>query len=162
MMIRTSVLVAVVASLAVGCSRTDTRSAPIERDVAKRPALTATTQADLARELEQAERRGTWREVKERWEGQRLHWTVTRQRVLCSSASACNVAAFPIQRPAQVGWLPGLELSPVEYAKIEAGCGKADQCQLELDFNVRELTVSGDQPTSMRFSEVKVIAAHAS
>ena len=161
MMIRTSVLVAVIASLAA-CSRNDTRSAPIERDVAKRPVLTAATQADLARELEQAERRGTWREVKQRWEGQRLHWTVTRQRVLCGSPSACNVAAFPIQRPAQVGWLPALELSPGEYAKIEAGCGSAEQCQLELEFNVRELNVSGDLPTSMRFSDVKVIAARAS
>jgi len=161
MMIRTSVLVAVVA-LATGCSRNDTRSAPVERDVAKRPVLTATTQADLAHELEQADRRGTWREVKDRWQGQRLHWTVTRQRLLCQSPSACNVAPFPIQRPAQVGWLPRLELAPREYAKIESGCGKADQCQLELDFKVRELNVSGDMPTSMRFSEVKVIAAHAS
>jgi hypothetical protein len=60
-----------------------------------------------------------------------------------------------------VGWLPTLELSPSEYAKIEAGCGNAEQCQVELDFNVRELNVSGDLPTSMRFSEVNVIAAHA-
>ena len=162
MLNRTSVLVAAVASLAFGCSRNEKRSAPIERDVAKHPALTATTQADLAHELEQAERRGTWHEVKSRWEGQRLHWTVTRQRVLCRSAAACNVAPFPIQRPAQVGWLPALDLSPIEYAKIEAGCGKAEQCQLELDFKVRELNVSGDLPTSMRFSEVKVIGAHAS
>jgi hypothetical protein len=161
MMIRTSVLVAAVMTFAVGCSRHDTRSAPKERDVAKRPVLTAATQADLAHELEQAERRGTWREVKDRWQGQRLHWTVTRQRLLCSSASACNVAPFPIQRPAQVGWLPRLELSAGEYAKIEAGCGKAEQCQLEIDFNVRELDVSGELPTSMHFSEVKVIAAHA-
>jgi hypothetical protein len=160
MMIRTSVLVAVVA-LATGCSRNDTRSAPVERDVAKRPVLTATTQADLAHELEQADRRGTWREVKDRWQGQRLHWTVTRQRVLCSSSSACNIAPFPIQRPAQVGWLPKLELSAGEYAKIEAGCGKAEQCQLEIDFKVKELDVSGELPTSMRFSDVKVIAAHA-
>jgi hypothetical protein len=160
MMKRTSVLIAAVASLAA-CSRNDTRSAPVERDVATRPVLTAATQADLAKELEQAERRGTWREVKQRWEGQRLHWTVTRQRVLCGSHLACNVAPFPIQRPAQVGWLPALELSAAEYAKIEAGCGDADQCQLELDFKVRELNVSGDMPTSMRFSEVKVIAARA-
>ncbi|HUS33282.1 MAG TPA: hypothetical protein VMZ53_32490 [Kofleriaceae bacterium] len=60
-----------------------------------------------------------------------------------------------------MGWLPSLELSTSEYAKIEAGCGDAEQCQLELDFKVRELDVSGDMPTSMRFSEVKVIGAHA-
>jgi hypothetical protein len=157
MMIRTLMLVAVIA----GCSRTDSRHAPVARDVAKRPVLTATTQADLAHELEQAERRGTWREVKDRWQGQHLHWTVTRQRALCQSPSACNVAPFPIQRPATVGWLPTLELTPSEYAVIVAGCGRAEQCQLEIDFKVDELNVSGDLPTSMRFSDVKVVQAHA-
>ena len=157
MRIRTLVLLTMIA----GCSRTDHRSAPVARDVAKRPVLTATTQADLAHELEQADRRGTWREVKDRWQGQHLRWTVTRQRALCQSASACNVAPFPIQRPATVGWLPELELAPSEYAKILAGCGAADQCQLQIDFKVHELNVSGDMPTSMRFSDVKVIGAHA-
>lgn len=158
MMIRTLALVALIA----GCSRSDHRSAPVVRDVAKRPVLTATTQADLAHELEQADRRGTWREVKDRWQGQHLHWTVTRQRSLCQSSAACNVAPFPIQRPATVGWLPALELTPSEYGVILAGCGAADQCQLEIDFKLHELNVSGDMPTSMRFSDVHVIRAHAS
>ncbi|HSD87158.1 MAG TPA: hypothetical protein VLB44_06570, partial [Kofleriaceae bacterium] len=143
-------------------SRDDRRSAPVARDVAVRPDLSGATQADLAHELDLADRRGTWREVEQRWEGQRLHWTVTRQRVLCQSASACNVAPFPIQRPAQQGWLPALELTPIEMAKIEAGCGSAQQCELEFEGTLTDLAVSGEMPTSMRFGSVRIVRARAS
>jgi hypothetical protein len=162
MITRTSVLIAAVVTLIAGCSRHDTRSAPSERDVAKHPVLGAATQADLARELDQAERRGTWRELKQRWEGQRLHWTVTRQRQLCQSPAACNVAPFAIRQAAQYGWMPALEMTSVQYTKLASACGDAEQCQVELEFTMRELDVSGDLPTSMKFSDVKVIRAHAS
>lgn len=161
MMIRTSVLIVVMASCLAACSRDDKRSAPAARDVAAKPDLSRATQADLAHELDLADRRGTWGEMKQRWEGQRLHWTVTRQRLLCQSASACNVAPFPIQRPAQYGWLPSLELGPIEMAKIDAGCGGADQCELEFEGTLTDLAVSGEMPTSLRFSGVRVIRARA-
>lgn len=137
------------------------RSKPIERDVAARPALTDATQTDLAHEVDQAERRGTWREVRQRWLGQRLTWTVTRQRALCHAASACNVAAFPIQRPAQHGWMPALELTPPEYARMTAGCGIADQCEVQFEGTLSDLVLSPDQPTSVRFSDVRILRAHS-
>jgi hypothetical protein len=148
-------------SIVTACSRDDARPAPAPRDVAVRPVLTAATQADLAREIEQADRRGTWREVKQRWEGQRLRWTVTRQKALCRSADACNVAAFPVQRPAQVGWLPALELTDAEMAKIAAGCGEHDQCELVVEGTLSELALSAELPTSVRFSDVRVISARS-
>src|SRR5262245_45869182 len=135
------------------------RSAPRQRDVAAHPVLTNATQVDLAKELVEAERRGTWREVRQRWQGQHLRWTVTRQRVLCSSPDACHVAPCPIQRPAQVGWLPALDLSPTEYAKLDAGCGRAAQCELTFEGTLEELTVSGELPTSMQFTNVRVLSA---
>jgi hypothetical protein len=146
-------------SIVTACSREDARPAPAPRDVAVRPVLTAATQADLAREIEQADRRGTWREVRQRWEGQRLRWTVTRQKALCRSSEACHVAAFPIQRPAQVGWLPALELSDAEMAKIDRGCGEREQCELVVEGTLTELALSGELPTSVRFSDVQVIRA---
>lgn len=152
---RTVLIVALVSVL--GCSR---ERAPVqENDVALRPQLSAATQADLAREIDDAERRGTWREVKMRWQDQRLTWTVTRQRVLCRTPSACNVAAFPVQRPAQHGWLPTLELTPGELAKLDAQCGDAEQCELMFEGTLSDLALSPDLPTNLRFTDVRVIRA---
>jgi hypothetical protein len=160
-MTRTTALVLAL-SIVTACSRDDARPAPAPRDVAARPVLTAATQADLAREIEQADRRGTWREVRQRWEGQRLRWTVTRQKSLCRSADACHVAAFPIQRPAPVGWLPTLSLTEAEMAKISAGCGDHEQCELVIEGTLSELALSGDLPTSVRFVDVNVISSRRS
>jgi hypothetical protein len=156
-MTRTHLVVILLAVSA--CS--EQRTKPIERDVAVHPVLTQATQHDLAREVDQAERRGTWREVRQRWQGQRLTWTVTRQRLLCQSASACNVAAFPIQRPAEHGWMPTLEMTPPEYARMAAGCGIADQCEVQFEGTLSDLVLSPDQPTSVRFSDVRVVRAHS-
>jgi hypothetical protein len=121
----------------------------------------AATQAELARELDDAERRGTQAAVKQRWQGLALHWTVTRQRLLCLTAEACHVAPFAIERPAKHGWMPALAFAPGEFEKIEAGCGNAAQCELEVEGKL-DLDVSPEQPTSMKFSGVKVLRAVAS
>lgn len=136
-----------------------------EHGKAPRPArqvLASATQADLARELDEADRRGTWREVKQRWIGQPLHWTVTRQRALCRSATACNVAAFPVQRPATHGWLPGIAFAPGEFEKLDTACGTAEQCEVVIDGTLAELAVSPELPTSLRLAGVRVVTAKRS
>ncbi|HEY5922982.1 MAG TPA: hypothetical protein VIV11_14985 [Kofleriaceae bacterium] len=153
MTIRTLTLVLLLAA----CGRDDSRKV-IERDVAARPDLSHATQADLAGELDQAERRGTWREVRKRWEGQRLRWTVTRHPSLCRSSSACNVAAFPVQQPAQHGWLPALSFAPGQFEQLEAACGDA-ACEVEIEGTLRRLELSGELPTSLHFGDVRVRAA---
>jgi len=122
----------------------------------------AATQADLAREIDDAERRGTQAAIKQHWQGLALHWTVTRQRLLCLSADACHVAPFAIERPAKHGWMPALAFAPGEFQKVLSGCGAAEQCTLELDFKLDQLNVSAEAPTSMRFSDVRVVSAHTS
>ena len=82
-----------------------------------KPMLQHATQSDLARELDDADRRGTWGDVRYRWQGQELEWTVTRHRVLCRHEHECNVAAFPIAHGAQRGWMPGLTFAPGETSK---------------------------------------------
>jgi hypothetical protein len=147
--------------LAIVCAGCSSRRAPEIQDVdPPRPTLASGTQADLARELDDAERHGTWLEVRRRWQGQRLRWTVTRQRVLCATPTACNVAAFPIQRPAQQGWLPALALSPDEFAKLERGCGHAEQCEVELEGTL-DLVLSPELPTSLKFADVSILRAQA-
>ena len=145
---------ALVVILLVGCSAEDRRSAPPPQPPA--PALAGGTQTDFARELEAAERNGTWIELRRRWQGQRLRWTVTRQRALCGSADACNVAAFPIQRPAKHGWMPELAFAPGQYDALAAHCG-ADPCEVTIEGTLAKLEASDELPTRLRFEGVAVI-----
>jgi hypothetical protein len=118
--------------------------------------LAHATQADLAHDLELADRQGTWTEVRQRWQGQSLRWTVTRYKTLCGSAEQCYVAAFPIQRPAKHGWMPKLELSATEMAKLDAKCTSA-MCDFTFEGTLAELKVSAEEPTSLRFSNVRIL-----
>ena len=83
---------------------------------------------------------------------------MTRQRTLCQSAELCNVAPFPIQRPATHGWLPALHFAPGEFARLDAACGTAAQCDITIRGTLRELSVSPEMPTSMKFSGVTLVA----
>jgi len=123
------------------------------------PKLASATQADLARELDEADRRGAWGEVKHRWQGQTLRWTVTRQRVLCRSAEACNVAAFPIQRPAPAGWLPTLRFAPGQFAALEARCGDKELCDVTIEGKLEKLQASSELPTNLEITGVKIVDA---
>jgi hypothetical protein len=159
MMTRILILLVGVVGGVHGCGRDDARSIPSKRDVAARPDLSDATAVELATELADADRRGTWREVRRRWEGQRLTWTVTRHRALCRDANACNVAAFPVQRPAQNGWLPGLSFAPGEFGKLASACGRSETCELTIEGTLDRLDVSPELPTSVHFTNVRVVGA---
>jgi hypothetical protein len=118
--------------------------------------LVHATAADLAHDLEIADRQGSWAEVRQRWQGQSLRWTVTRYKSLCGGADHCYVAAFPIQRPAKHGWMPKLELSAAEMAKLDAKCASA-MCEFTFEGTLAELTASAEEPTSLRFSNVRIL-----
>ena len=146
-----------IASLA-GCHDTDKPAPAAKPAIAK---LAHASQSDLAKDLDDADRRGTWGDVRHRWQGQELEWTVTRHRGLCGSESSCNVAAFPVMRPAQRGWLPGLTFAPGEFAKVDAACGRAERCELVIDGTLGKLEVSGEMPTSVQLTNVRVKSAKA-
>ena len=139
---------------ASACRSRDAREAPASQAV--RPRLAHATQADLARELDEADRHGTWSDVRRRWQGQEVRWNVTWRRLLCASESSCHVAAFPIQRPAKHGWMPALELAPGELAKIERACESHDPCDIAIAGTLRDLEVSGELPTSLKISDVRL------
>lgn len=134
------------------CSSEDRRSAPPPPPAA--PQLARGTQADLARELDDAEHRGTWQEVRRRWQGQRLKWTVTRHAALCSTAERCNVSAFPVQRPAAQGWMPLLEFAPGQWDAMVAACGDREHCEVTFEGTLVELDASGERATKLRFGDV--------
>ena len=145
--------------LLVGCKHDD-RTAPRPSPNAK-PALAHSSQRDLAGELEMAEHDGSWSEVRERWEGQTVQWTVTRQHALCRSAEWCNVQPFAVERPAKHGWLPQLTFAPSEFGKLDAACGAAEQCELTFAGTLSELQTSPEMPTNLHFTNATVIRAAA-
>jgi hypothetical protein len=144
--------------LLVACGREDHRPAPAPTPAA-RPALAHSAPTDLASEIKDADRLGTWHEIESRWKGQDLRWTVTRQQVLCGSETRCNVSAFPIQRPAKKGWMPQLSFAPGQYALLDAACGKARDCELTFEGTLSEVFVSPELPTKISFTNVRVIHA---
>ncbi|HWO24464.1 MAG TPA: hypothetical protein VNO30_37220 [Kofleriaceae bacterium] len=154
---RSTLLLLVLATAATACRSEEQRAAPPK--VEPLPKLASATQADLAHELDQAEERGTWAEVKRRWQGQTLRWTVTRQRVLCQTAEACNVSAFPVQRPAPVGWLPTLRFAPGQFAALESRCAGKDVCEVTIEGKLERLQVSAEQPTNLELTGVKIVGA---
>jgi hypothetical protein len=157
-MMRTTVYSIVLVGL-VACHGHDDAKPAAKAGKAK---LEHASQTDLARELDDADRRGTWSDVRYRWQGQELEWTVTRYRTLCGSEKRCNVAAFPVMRPAQRGWLPGVQFAPGEYAKLDAACGAAERCEITIDGTLSKLEVSGEMPTSVQLSNVKLKSAKQS
>ena len=136
------------------CGKGDDRTPP---PAPVRPALEHSTQRDLARELSDAERLGTWREVQHRWQGQTVRWTVTRQRLLCRSADDCNVAAFPIEQPAKQGWMPQLQFAPGQYDALSGLCGSQEQCEVTVEGTLRQLDVSPELPTNVQLSNVRIV-----
>jgi hypothetical protein len=153
--------------LAAACGKADHRTPPLPSSSSpssslssgKAPALAHATQADLAQDIADAERLGTWREVQHRWQGQPVRWTVTRQRLLCTSAEDCNVAAFPIQRPAKQGWMPLLSFAPGQYDELIRVCGSQEQCEVTIEATLHELDVSPELPTRVALSSVRIVPA---
>jgi hypothetical protein len=141
--------------IVAACDAGDRRDAPAASTTP--PALANATQLDLARELDDAEARGTWATVKRRWTGQALRWTVTRQRALCRTADACHVAAFPVQRPARYGWMPALAFAPGQWDAVQAQCGTRETCELTIEGTLDKLEVSAEEPTNLRLANVRVL-----
>jgi hypothetical protein len=123
------------------------------------PQLKDASAAQLARELDDAEQRGTWSDVRRRWQGQTLRWTVTRQKMLCKSAETCNVAAFPVQTGAPAGWLPTLRFAPGQFAALEARCANKEMCDVTIEGKLEKLQVSGELPTNLELTGVKLVDA---
>ena len=151
------------------CGKADHRSSPAlpappaspAPEPTRPSALEHATQADLAQDIADAERLGTWREVQHRWQGQTVRWTVTRQRVLCGAASDCNVAAFPIQRPAKQGWMPLLSFAPGQYDELVRTCEGQEPCEITVEGTVSELEVSPELPTKVQLSKVRLVPGPA-
>jgi len=138
---------------AAGCGNTDAPARP-----APAAALAHATAADLAHEIADAARLGTWRDVQHRWQGQHVQWAVTRQRLLCGAADDCNVAAFPIQRPAKHGWMPALAFAPGQYEALAAACGDREPCELTVAGTLSALDVSPELPTRVALTDVRIVS----
>lgn len=100
--------------------------------------------------------------MKEKWQGQRLRWNVLRHRALCQTEEACNVAPFPVQRPAQYGWMPRVTLTAGELAKLETACANQDPCAITIEGTLAHLDVTGDAATKLTFTDVNIVSTRES
>jgi hypothetical protein len=152
-MTRIAILLAALAA----CGTSD-RAAPAPAPApARRPALEHASQADLAREIADADLAGAWSELVQRWQGQTVRWTVTRQRALCRTAGDCYVAAFPIQRPARQGWMPELRFASGEFEALGRLCGDRAQCEVTIDATLSKLDVSSELAAGVQLSNVRIV-----
>jgi hypothetical protein len=143
--------------LVSACTAEDRRSPPPAKKAA--PQLMNATQADLALELDRAAENGTWIELRRRWQGQKLRWTVTRQHLLCASADQCNVAAFPVQNHATHGWMPELKFAPGEFEALATRCGDAPQCEVRIEGTLAKLEASEETPTRLVLDGVRIVGS---
>ncbi|MBX3161898.1 MAG: hypothetical protein KF773_38410 [Deltaproteobacteria bacterium] len=121
--------------------------------------LASATQADVARDIDEAERRGTWGDVKKRWRKQPLTWTVTRREPLCRTAEACNVSAFPVAQGAAQGWMPRLHFAAGEFDRLAAACGGKETCEVTIDARLDKLELSADDPVNVTLGDVRIRTA---
>jgi hypothetical protein len=153
---RSLLLLSLLSLLSVAaCSSKEHRPQPAAEPAL--PKLERASQDDLALELQDADQRGTWFEVRHRWQGQTLRWTVTRHKLLCATAERCNVSAFPVRTGAPAGWLPTLKFAPGQFAALEARCGDRELCEITIEGKLERLAVSAEQPTNLELTGVKLV-----
>lgn len=136
------------------------RAEPVRTVTPTEPApapLASSSQHDLGRELDDAEQSGAWGDVKRRWEGQRVRWTVTRHPALCGSEHSCHVAVFPVGGEKRHGWMPELRFAPGQLAALKAACGGAAPCEVTIEGTVAALEASAELPTNVRLANVRVV-----
>ncbi len=138
--------------LVVSCRSSDRAAAPPPSPSAA--AVSPATAADLARDLDDADRRAAWTDVKQRWQGRRIRWNVTRVRALCNAPDACHVAVLSDEYPARHGWLPGLSFAPGAFAALASTCGAKDPCAVAIEGTIAELVAAPDKPQSVRLVDV--------
>ena len=103
-------------------------------------------------------------EVRRRWQGQRVRWTVTRVPALCGASEACYVQPFASARRSETsahGWLPELEFAEGQRQRLLSACAAAEVCKVTVEGEIAELRVSQELPTSVRLSKVRVVDATA-
>lgn len=163
-------------ALGLGCQdrgdrgdRPDQGNSSASRAVAAEPAPSpaprwAGSQEELAAAIDQAAQSvepGANRQVRERWLGQPVRWTVWRVPQLCGAEGTCYVQPFSNARRSDTGahgWLPEVELTARERQALLAGCGARALCQVTLEARVDELVVSDEAPTSIRLGGARVVA----
>lgn len=99
--------------------------------------------------------------LRQRWQGKRVRWSVTRVPALCGPTEPCHVQPFASARRTETsahGWLPELRFAAGEREKLLVGCGDQPVCEVTVEARIDQLQVSDELPTSVRLSEVRVVA----
>lgn len=158
-----------------GCDDTARGAAPPE-EAASRPSaeavpdlderdqyalLRAIVEAKSASEEDQA---SLMEAVRASWVGRRYRWEVLALPPLCRRPSSCAIALVDYERMGGrpgTGFLPILSMTAPVHRDLLARCESHPPCVLAFEGELRELTLSPGQPTSMRLELTRILATRA-
>ena len=160
-----SALLAVVAA----CADADPGAAAKAKKAIAAPSESADQYALLAdiraaQSADRDERDQRYAEVSRGWRGRRVRWEVAVAAPLCARPDACMVMPFDHTRlteRADQGWLPRVELSAAEHARIREACTTTQPCVVALEATVREVRLTTELPTAVTLREARMVSARA-
>ncbi len=117
---------------------------------------------------DEAERGEAFIRLESEWTGRRYRWAVRIVPKLCDAAArVCNALPFDHTRfaaPVVQGWLPRLAFAgEAEYADFELACAGFGRggCIIRFEGRLSMLQVSDWLPTSLAFSDVRMLDARS-
>lgn len=166
-----AIAVAALVSTAIASAACTDRADPEPPAAPPRPARTAAldprSQYDLAAALTEVERSRDpdsvavgYQKIRASWTGKRYRWRVRFIDALCRSRDACNVLPFDRagrDKAVVHGWMPQLLLDEGSFAAIARSCSDKPSCEIGIEATLSGLTVDTENPTSLQFSDVRVL-----
>jgi hypothetical protein len=144
--------------------------APVKPAPPAAPVIDTRDQYAFASALSQAQRsppeeqEQRYAELRRDYRDKRLSWEVRFSPTLCRSGDRCVVLPFDHARSKErivQGWLPRLELNAAGFEELERACAPHAACVFRFEGTLEKLIASPELPTSLSFSDVRVVRARA-
>lgn len=156
---------------AFACQKPSEKSEPVSTQAAPAPSvIDPRDQYALASALSDAQRskpdaqEQRYDDVRREFRGKRLSWEVRLSPALCRSREQCVVLPFDHAHQKQrivQGWLPRLELDEKSFADLGRLCSPHAACVFRFEGKLDKLIASPELPTSLSFSDVRIVNARA-
>jgi len=151
-------------------SRPGAAEAPERRASAAPGLLDGRDQYQLAQQISAARSRrnalaSALADVERSWAHARYRWEVAHVPALCRDPTFCVAMPFDYARGDAAGlvagWLPQLDLTEQDHMALVRACRSHERCVFTFEGQLDQLVVAIDQPTSLRFGDVKIVETRA-